>query len=146
MVQPGTQLEYLTKNDWMLLTDHATSVESGHGVALIREGQPIDSVFIIRRGTVVVQVRGKTIASLGEGAICGEMGFLEGKPASASVLVESDTVVADRVPATKLKELFDTFPTLGLRFYRSLALNLSKRLRDTSRELAKKNGDHGGRQ
>jgi CRP-like cAMP-binding protein len=137
-VAQGTKLEYLTKNDWALLGDHAEPVELKAGATLIRESLPIENVFVIRNGTVSIQVAGKKIASLGEGAICGEMGFLEGRPASASVVADSD-LVADRIPALKLRELFETFPTLGLRFYRSVAMNLSKRLRDTSHALAEKN-------
>ena len=139
----GTKLEYLTKNDWALLGDHAEPIELKVGATLIREGQPIENVFVVRSGTVSIQVAGKKIASLGEGAICGEMGFLEGRPASASVVADVD-MIADRISATKLRELFETFPTLGLRFYRSVAMNLSKRLRDTSHALAEKNRNGHG--
>jgi CRP/FNR family cyclic AMP-dependent transcriptional regulator len=141
----GTTLEYLTKNDWVLLGDHAVPVEIELGITVIRQGQPIENLYVIREGKVSVQIGGKTVATLGVGAICGEMGFLEGRPASASVVAESDPLVADKLSAAKLRELFETFPTLGLRFYKSVALNLSRRLRDTSSALAveskKENGN-----
>ena len=133
------QLEFLTANDWTLIGDYAQTTSFQAEQRLIREAHPIDYVYVIRKGTVRVEVGGKTIAQLGTGAICGEMGFLEGRPASASVIAEGE-VEADRIPTSKLRDIFDTFPSVGHRFYKSIALNLSKRLRDTSQELAKKNG------
>lgn len=134
----ATQLEYLTANDWILIGDHASVVTFRAEQPLIREAHPIDYVYVIRKGTVRIQVAGKRIAQLGAGAICGEMGFLEGRPASASVVAEGE-VEADRIPAGKLRDIFDTFPSIGHRFFKSIALNLSRRLRDTSAALADKN-------
>jgi len=132
------QLEYLTANDWVLIGDHAQRVTFQPKQMLIRAALPIEAVFVIVSGTVRVEVGGKAIASLGAGAVCGEMAFLEGRPASASVVAETE-VEADRLLASKLREIFDTFPSIGHRFYKSIALNLSRRLRDTSSALAEKN-------
>ena len=132
------QLEYLTANDWVLIGDHAQRVTFQPRQMLIRAALPTEAVFVIVSGTVRVEVGGRVITSLGNGAVCGEMGFLEGRPASASVVAETE-VEADRLPATKLREIFETFPSIGHRFYKSIALNLSRRLRDTSSALADKN-------
>jgi CRP-like cAMP-binding protein len=138
MTKHTPQLEHLTANDWVLISDYASTEQYAAGQHLIREAHPIDYVFVLRKGTVVIDVAGKTIAQLGPGSICGEMGFLEGRPASASVIAVSE-VEAERIPANKLREIFDTFPTVGHRFFKSIALNLSRRLRDTSAALAEKN-------
>jgi CRP-like cAMP-binding protein len=132
------QLEYLTANDWVLIGDHAKRVTFLPRQMLIRAALPTEAVFVIVSGTARVEVGGKQIASLGAGAVCGEMGFLDGRPASASVVAETE-VEAERLPAGKLREIFDTFPSIGHRFYKSIAVNLSKRLRDTSSALAEKN-------
>ena len=71
---------------------------------------------------------GVKLALVGEGDICGEMSFLEGTIASASVIADTDVEVL-AIQWTKLQQLFDLYPHLGSRFYRSLALNLSRRLR-----------------
>jgi CRP-like cAMP-binding protein len=142
MTKHTTQLEFLTRNDWMLIADNASEATFEAGQELIREACPIDNVYVIRKGSVRVEVAGKAIAQLGVGAICGEMGFLEGRPASASVVASSE-VQADRIPAAKLREIFETFPTVGHRFFKSIALNLSRRLRDTSAALADKNRQNG---
>lgn len=142
-IAPTTELEYLTANDWVLIGDHVQSATFRAGQMLIRAALPTDGVYIIRRGTVRVEVGGKAIATLGIGSVCGEMGFLENRPASASIVAESE-VEADRIPAAKLREIFDTFPSVGHRFYKSVALNLSRRLRDTSSALANKNDSGSG--
>jgi CRP-like cAMP-binding protein len=138
MTKHTPQLEHLTANDWVLIGDHATLVEYTPGQTMIREAHPVDYVYVIRKGRVRITVADKTVAELGVGAICGEMGFLEGRPASASVVALAP-VQADRIPTAKLREIFDTFPTVGHRFFKSIALNLSRRLRDTTTALAEKN-------
>ena len=134
----SAQLEYVSANDWILISDHAQQVTFRPGQILIRAALPTDAVFVINRGTVRVEVAGKAIATLAAGAVCGEMGFLENRAASASVIAETE-VEADRIPADKLRNIFETFPSVGHRFYKSVALNLSRRLRDTSSALAEKN-------
>jgi CRP-like cAMP-binding protein len=140
---PTQQLEYLTATDLTLIGDHAVNTTYRAGQILIRAALPTDAVYVIRRGTVRVEVGGKQITTLGAGSVCGEMGFLENRPASASIVADSE-VVADRIPASKLREIFDTFPSVGHRFYKSVALNLSRRLRDTSSALADKNKNGSG--
>jgi CRP-like cAMP-binding protein len=82
------------------------------------------------KGTARVQIptraRGATIAP---GEICGEMSFLEDAAASTSVVAEGE-VEAYHLDRPTLDGLFELFPHLASRFYRSLATNLSRRLRE----------------
>jgi CRP-like cAMP-binding protein len=57
------------------------------------------------------------------------MSFLDDVPASANVMAQEDleTLFVDR---PTLEGLFELFPHLASRFYRSLATNLSHRLRE----------------
>jgi len=57
------------------------------------------------------------------------MSFLEDTAASASVVAEQD-VEAYHLDRRTLESLFELFPHLASRFYRSLATNLSRRLRE----------------
>jgi CRP-like cAMP-binding protein len=61
--------------------------------------------------------------------VCGEISFLDELPATATVIArdETDTYYLDR---PTLLSLFELFPHLGSRFYRSLASILSRRLRE----------------
>jgi CRP-like cAMP-binding protein len=57
------------------------------------------------------------------------MSFLEDAPASASVIADEE-VEAYHLERAALDSLFELFPHLASRFYRSLATNLSRRLRE----------------
>jgi CRP-like cAMP-binding protein len=57
------------------------------------------------------------------------MSFLDDVPASADVIAQQD-VEAYYLDRPTLEGLFELFPHLASRFYRSLATNLSHRLRD----------------
>ena len=124
------RLEYLTPNDWTLLADKARLVTFAKDAALIHEGKQTRTVYVLLQGKVKVEAGGKNlIATLGAGEVCGEMAFLENGVAAASVTALED-VEACAVEWAGLNDLFELFPHLGSRFYRSLALNLSRRLRD----------------
>jgi CRP/FNR family cyclic AMP-dependent transcriptional regulator len=127
-------MKYLTDNDHLLIMSKAKPVTFGKGESLIREGVPSRAFYMIRSGSVRVQ-RGTTrLATFQFGNVCGEMTLLEASPASASVIAE-EVVVADCVDVESMREIFLAFPHLGSRFYRSIALTLSSRLRDTSCRL-----------
>lgn len=136
----GNRLEHLTKGDWILLLAKAKRRKFKPGEQIIGQGSPGRAVYIIRAGfaSVALTNRDRTteIAVLGPEEICGDMAFLEKGKATAAV-VAKDEVDVDEIEAKELEHLFECFPGVGTRFYRSLALVLSHRLRDTSKELAK---------
>ncbi|MEE2959375.1 MAG: cyclic nucleotide-binding domain-containing protein [Myxococcota bacterium] len=85
-------------------------IELPEKICLIKEGQKSPAVFIIYSGEVSVTTGqsffspGNQAASLGEGDIFGEMSVIMKEPASATVLVKSQTVVFVITP--KLFEYF----------------------------------------
>ena len=66
---------------------------------------------------------------IGPGEICEELSFLEDAPVRANVFAdgEIETYHLDR---PSFQSLFELFPRLASRFYRSLAANQSRRLRE----------------
>ena len=123
-------LEHLTPNDWTLLVDRAKRTSFHKGDVLIQHGKQIKTIYLLIRGTAKVEALSKAvIARIGPGQVCGEMAFLEHGAASATVTAEEE-VEACAIEWTALSDLFELFPHLGSRFYRSLAVNLSRRLRD----------------
>jgi CRP-like cAMP-binding protein len=123
-------LIYLTPNDWTLVADKAARVTFHKGKTLVHRGKKSDGVFLILKGTARVQIRAHGVSpEIGPGEICGEMSFLEDAPASADV-VAHEHVEAYQLDRCTLESLFELFPHLASRFYRSLATNLSHRLRD----------------
>jgi CRP-like cAMP-binding protein len=123
-------LVYLTANDWALVGDKASRVHFKKGDVLVHRGKRANGVYLLLEGTARVQVTTQpTVRAIGPGEICGEMSFLEDAPASANVVAEGD-VEAYHLDRPTLQSLFELFPHLASRFYRSLATNLSRRLRD----------------
>jgi CRP-like cAMP-binding protein len=126
----NNRLQYLTNNDWTLLVDRAKPVTFKKGDVLIQQSsQQSKTIYVIATGKVKVSISGAALAQIGPGEICGEMAFLEGSHPSATATAEEE-VQAFGIEWQNLIELFELFPHLGSRFYRSLAVNLSRRLRE----------------
>lgn len=125
----SNRLEYLTPNDWTLIVDRAKRAAFSKGDVLIQQGKQAKAVYILVHGTAKVESSKAVIAHIGPGQVCGEMAFLENGAASATVTAEADGE-ACVLDWKSLSDLFELFPHLGSRFYRSLAVNLSRRLRD----------------
>lgn len=123
-------LTYLTVNDWALIADKASRVRRKKGEVLVERGKKATGVYLLLKGNARVQIplRFKTV-TIGPGEICGEMSLLEDAPASTSVVAEED-IEAYHLDRSTLETLFELFPHLASRFYRSLARNLSRRLRE----------------
>jgi CRP-like cAMP-binding protein len=123
-------LVYLTANDWALISDKATRTHFKKGEALVYRGRRANGVYLLLKGTARVQIPSQPEGpGIGPGEICGEMSFLEDAPASASVIADGE-VEAYHLDRPTLQNLFELFPHLASRFYRSLATNLSRRLRE----------------
>jgi CRP-like cAMP-binding protein len=120
-------LIYLTPNDWTLVVDKAARVNFGKGHVLVHRGKKSNGVYILIKGTARVQIPGSP--EIGPGQICGDMSFLDDVPASANVVAQQE-VEAYHLDRQTLENLFELFPHLASRFYRSLATNLSRRLRE----------------
>ncbi len=140
MELPNKGLPFLTVNDWALLRDKARERQFKKDQRLIHEGLAGNTLYIIKSGTARVERRNAAeairIATLGADDICGEMAFIEKSAASASVVADEE-LVADALDAATLQAIFESFPHVGTRFFRSVALILSRRLRATSAELAR---------
>jgi CRP/FNR family cyclic AMP-dependent transcriptional regulator len=121
-------LVYLTTNDWALVADKAKRVQFKKGEALLQKDKRANGIYLLLKGSARVQIAQRGLPGIGPGEICGEMSFLEDAPVSASVIAEGD-VEAYYLDRPTLTNLFELFPHLASRFYRSLATNLSRRLR-----------------
>jgi CRP-like cAMP-binding protein len=123
-------LVYLTANDWALIVDKAARVNFKSGDTIVHGGKPTNGVYLLLKGTARVQIPSRVMfPAIGPGEICGEMSFLDELPASADVVAQ-EAVEAYFLDRPTLQSLFELFPHLASRFYRSLAANLARRLRD----------------
>lgn len=123
------RLQYLSHNDWTLIIDRAKHLTLKKNELLMQQGKSSKTLYLIAAGRISVTVAGVPLARLGPGETCGEMSFLEDSVASATAVAEEE-VQAFAIEWQTLSNLFELFPHLASRFYRSLALNLSRRLRE----------------
>jgi CRP-like cAMP-binding protein len=123
------RLVYLTENDWTLMIDRAKRVKFPRGATLIQQGKQIKVVYVLASGKAKIEVSQSAIAQIGPGEICGDMAFLENGVASADVTAQEDAE-AYAIEWSALENLFELFPHMASRFYRSVAVSLSRRLRD----------------
>ncbi len=133
-------LEYLSASDWNLVASKSKKVIFDKEQSLIREGSAAKTVYLLRSGKVRIERSNggsrAVLVTLGPGSIFGEMAFIEDALASASVVADGKVEV-DALEVPDLKQMFEAFPHFGARFYRSVAVTLSQRLRETSGLLAK---------
>jgi len=78
----------LSKRDLEFLASRIDEVQLKPGQTLISEGQPTESFFILKSGSVQVTRGGQQVARLGSGEFFGEIGMLDRGPASATVVTE----------------------------------------------------------
>ena len=65
-----------------------TWCEIAAGTRLMAEGQPVNELYFIQDGRMSVHVRGIHVAELGPGALVGEIAFLMGNAATATVTAD----------------------------------------------------------
>jgi SulP family sulfate permease len=106
------------------------------GQILIEQGTPSADIFFVERGhaSVTVAAEGHApvrLATVGPGAILGEVAFYLGEMRSASVIAEEDMVVW-RFSRQSIERLQAEMPDVGLRFHEGIAAMLAKRLTRTN--------------
>jgi bacteriocin-type transport-associated protein len=119
--------------EWMIA--HGRRERLPAGTILIREGQPVNAIYIVLDG--VLEVTGSSVGGrvpLGCGEVVGEMSFIDSRPPGATVTVKADAVLL-AIPRAGLSARLQRDPEFAARFYRSLAIFLSHRLRDTVQRL-----------
>jgi CRP/FNR family transcriptional regulator, cyclic AMP receptor protein len=126
--------------DWLANIGTVEKVNAGE--ILIEEHKHIENVFIVLEGILGVY-RSKSwfaIAKLQSGDVVGEMSFIDATPPSATVRADQSSLVL-RIPRTALQTRIDEDQRFAARFYRSMAMFLSDRLRSTMLKLAQLQGE-----
>ena len=130
---------FLTSDDLRLLAEKAKRVSYAPGEVVLNEGREAKGIFVLRSGRVKIEKRFSkpphTITTLGPGEVFGEVSFIDSQSASASV-VAIEASEADILERADVFSLLASVPGLSSRFYQSVALKLSERLRATTDNLA----------
>jgi len=92
--------------------------------AIVHKGQESGSMFVVHRGSVKIQIMEngfpKTINTLSEGDIFGEMGLFTGEPRTATVAAAEETEVLE-IKDTAVKPLFEDNPDLVAALSKTIA-------------------------
>ncbi len=105
----------LSADETSMLAQAAVRHVFAPGETVIRAGDPGSSMFVVHKGKVRVQVsengRPRTVATLNEGDLFGEMALFTGEPRTANVLALEETEVLE-IGHGAMKRVFDTNPDL----------------------------------
>ncbi len=115
--------------EWMMT--HGQTQEFPSGAVLIKEGQSIDTMYVLLEGAFEVSVGDAVVARLLSGEIVGEVSFVDDRPTLATVK-SIDAAKALAIPRDRLSRQLENDAGFAARFYRALAVLLADRLRSTS--------------
>ena len=81
-----------------VLADRARFLEYGPGQAIVRQGEQGQTLYLVARGEVAVRIQlvggpDREVATLGRGALFGEMSVLTGEPRTATVVALGDAAL-----------------------------------------------------
>jgi extracellular factor (EF) 3-hydroxypalmitic acid methyl ester biosynthesis protein len=125
-------LSELSDEDAAWLLENGVEQQVIANTLLIREGERPEALYIVLDGLVRVEVEvlGQVVlAHPGPGELIGEISFLDGGPASATVTAAENSLLLVLSRKMLERKLADD-PPFAARFYRACALILSQRLRD----------------
>lgn len=117
--------------EWMI--DNGNKQEVSYGEKLIEQGENVENIYIILSGEFsIVDEKNPDveIARIGAGEIVGEMSFIDSRPPSTSVVSMDDSSVY-AISRDFVKKRLSVDSDFSARFYYSIALFLSDRLRKT---------------
>jgi len=124
----------LSEEDWTLIIEGTRSIHYKKDVHVIMQGQSeIYRLFQISKGACRIEKTNVdeviVLAKAQSGEIFGEIAFLEGSSATASVVADEEDTVIHVIEGFYLDILFDYYPGMSGRFYHFLATVLSGRLK-----------------
>ena len=105
------------------------------GATLTTQGQPVSEVSVIQSGHLTVEIDGRNIHTMKDGEIVGEMSFIGGNPATATVrTVEPTRYVAWQQPA--LRALLARNPAMSSAMRSVFSVELTRKLIESDNKRA----------
>ena len=100
---------------------------AGAGEVLATEGEAVDNLTLIYNGEVVIEKNGAEVARSRDGTLIGEMSFIQGGAATATVCAARDTRLLTW-PKTELQKLLKRNPTMDVAMNSVFTSDLTKKL------------------
>jgi CRP-like cAMP-binding protein len=122
-----TSFSRFTPVEFMRLVRIAVWKNAEPGTALMRAGEEAGEVMLIFSGRVKVEKNARTLAELRSGDFVGEIGFVKGTPAAATVTVlEPTRYVA--WPKAALRSLLERNPSMAVVLNAELTEDMADKL------------------
>jgi CRP/FNR family transcriptional regulator, cyclic AMP receptor protein len=118
-----------TRKELERLAGAGDEIDVSAGTVLADQGQTGREAFVVLRGSVSVRRNGRKVATLGPGAIVGELSLLDHGPRTATVTCDTDArlfVISQR----HFLAVLDDVPTIGHKLMAALA----SRIRELDRQ------------
>lgn len=127
--------EKMQSSDFQLIFEHGNRLSFPRNAVILKQDQTNNSLYVVTQGTVRIERHHHDavteLARLGAWSVFGEMSYLDKLPVSADV-VANDFTTLIRIDGTDIDEFIGQVPGFAHRFYQSLAITISRRLRTTS--------------
>jgi CRP-like cAMP-binding protein len=98
------------------------------GDEIVSQGKSHSNLWILAEGVLEVRIGGQKVGQLKAGDMFGEQAWLEGIPASATIVCATPAVLW-RVPFQRFDDFLGLNQDAHIHILRKLAINLSQRLR-----------------
>ena len=118
----------LNKKQLQLIAKSADEITVASGTVLVDQGQTGREAFLVLEGSVGIKRNGRKVATLGPGAIVGELALLDHGPRTATAVCESDAtlLVVDRRNFLSIVESSHTLTSRLLEYLASRIRELDK--------------------
>lgn len=138
--------ENLTNTQFELVASICDPETYKKGEVMLRENDSSDEMYVIGRGGVEILVTPGFVAGgheqepiilteLRQGQIFGEMALVDEGVRSATARVSRNETLVLRIQRKRLLLLCDTYPELGYKIMRNLAVDLALKIRHTDLTL-----------
>lgn len=124
----------LDDQDTEWLSEYGTSQFVSAGTILIREGRPLDHLYVVLDGQFSVVSGSVQVATLYSGEVMGEISLVDSRPPNATVTAIQDCRVL-AISHEHLEQKMGRDQKFAANFYRAIATFLADRLRVTTGRL-----------
>lgn len=131
----------LTKSDWNLVQQGFKCITYVKDEPIIEQGKSHQRIYQIAKGRCRIEISSDgvntVVGHVKSGALLGEMSFLEGTAATASVIADENAVDVYVLEGHFINILFVKYPDLAGRFFCYLATVIAGRLNERESSLKK---------
>lgn len=130
----------LTENERQWLVSNGQTSAYKTGEAVISEGEVVTSLLLIKSGNLRVtrtyldEMSAEFAGPLGPGEVIGEMSLMDKKGASANLIADGNTEI-HAISGDVLKDKLENDVAFKARFFESLFLDLTRKLRSTNQRV-----------